>query len=376
MKKFILLILFATCLRGASAQEKVNFTPSFQKANNGKLRVEIPQLKELLHIMLAITPFGIDNDDMFAQNTQYYKDVLKYFKPYENEPIIRTFDSLLNASAYNYIFITGNAMCYDFSGNVLKKNDNYIFTAMEVANAKISTNPVSTCKKEIEAFAKKAQFKNFYKAHKAYYAGLISDYTNGANVNKQWKWLEKNFKTKIDSYLILCSPLINGLNYTTGFRDKGFVQTLMVLPPLDHDAKISGQQNELQNTRVMFTEIDHNYVDKPTEDNKVKIDSLFKIRATWVNERVDGIYAYPTPVKVFNEYMTFGVFLLYCQDNYDEKTFEETKRGVIQIMEARGFPKMDIFVASLEQAKIANPNQKIDDLYPDFLEILCSKIGK
>jgi len=376
LKKLLLFILFATLLRGGTAQVKVSFTTSFQKANNGKLHVEIPPLKELLHIMLAITPFGIGNDDMFDQNTQYYKDLLRHFKPYENEPIIKTFDSLLNASAYNYIFITGNAMCYDFSGNILKKNDNYIFTAMEVANAKISTNPVTTYKKEIEAFARKAKFKNFYSEHKTYYDSLISDYENGANVSKQWKWLEKNFKTSINSYLILCSPLINGLNYTTAFRDKGFVQILMVLPPLDKNEKMSKEQNELFNTRVMFTEIDHNYVGPPSDDNKVKIDSLFKERATWVNEKADGIYAYPTPVKVFNEYMTFGVFLLYCKDNYDKKTFEETRRGVIQIMEARGFPKMDIFVAGLEQAKIANPNQKIDDLYPNFLAILGAKIGK
>ncbi|MBD1385051.1 DUF4932 domain-containing protein [Mucilaginibacter rigui] len=376
MKKLILFILFATCMLGSTAQEKVNFTPSFQKANNGKLHVEIPQLKELLHIMLAITPYGRGNDDMFDQNTQYYKDVLKHFKPYENEPIIKTFDSLLNVSAYNYIFITGNAMCYDLSGNILKKNDNYIFTAMGVANAKISTNPVTTYKKEIEAFAKKAQFQKFYREQRNYYASLISDYENGANVNRQWEWLEKNFKTKINSYLILCSPLINGLNYTTSFRDKGFVQILMVLPPLDHNEKMSKQENELFNTRVMFTEIDHNYVGLPTEENKIKIDSLFKNRADWVNEKTDGIYAYPTPVNVFNEYMTFGVFLLYCQENYDKKIYEEIKRSVIQIMGARGFPKMEVFTSSLEEAKIANSNQKIDDLYPNFLEVLNAKMSK
>lgn len=370
MKKIFLISLFTTFLLSATAQEKANFDGAFQKANNGKSQVEIPPLKELLHIMLAITNTGLGNDDMVNQNGDYYQDVLKYYKPFANEPIIKTFDSLLNASLYNYIFISGNAMSYDFSGKKLKPNRNYIFPARSVANMVINTNPLDTYRKEIEAFAKKSEFSKFYSQHKKYYARLISEYETEAKLNKQWKWLEKNFKTSINSYLILCSPLINSLNYTTEFSDKGFRQIVMVLPPLDHDRKLSAVQNELFNTRVMFTEIDHNYVGPPSDASKATIDTVFKSRKVWVNEKADGIYAYPSPIKVFNEYMTYAVFLVYCQDNYNRSLYEETRGNVISVMKDRGFPKMETFISALEKVRSTAPEQKIDDLYPQLLELM------
>lgn len=354
----------------ATAQEKANFDRAFQRANNGKSQVQTPPLKELLHIMLAITKTGIGNDDMVNQSGEYYQAVLKYYKPFANEPIIKTFDSLLNASLYNYIFISGNAMSYDFSGSKLKPNRNYIFPARGVANMVININPLDTYRKEIEAFAKKTDFLKFYSQHKKYYAKLNTEYENEAKLNKQWKWLEENFKTRINSYLILCSPLINSLNYTTEFNDKGFRQIVMVLPPLDHFPNLSAFQNELFNTRVMFTEIDHNYVGPPSDANKATIDTVFKNRNVWVNEKADGIYAYPSPIKVFNEYMTFAVFLVYCQDNYSKALYEETRGNVISVMKDRGFPKMEVFISALEKVRSAAPEQKIDDIYPQLLELM------
>lgn len=370
-KLFILLVCISSSLC-ATAQEKVNFDQAFQKANQGKPRIEVPPLKELLHIMLAITKSGLENEDMVNQQGNYYQDVLRHFKPFEQEPIIKTFDSLLNASLYNYIFITGNAMSYDLQGTRLKRNPNYIFPARSVANMVIKVNPLDIYKKDIEAFAKKSSFQNFYSRHKVYYARIISDYQSGANLAKQWKWLEKNFKARIDSYLILCSPLINGLNFTFEFSDKGFRQINMVLPPLDHDLKLSALQNELFNTRVMFTEIDHNYVDPPSKDNKATIDSVFKKRVDWVNEKAEGTYAYPSPFKVFNEYMTFAVFICYCQDNYNQEVYRETRNNVIRLMADRGFPKMEAFTACLEKARLASPDKKIDDLYPQLLNLLAN----
>jgi len=371
LKKLFISLLLATILLSVSAQEKVNFDKAFQKARQGKSSVEIPPLKELLHIMLAITKSGLSNDDMVNQKGEYYQDVLNHFKPYANEPIIKTFDSLLNASLYNYIFITGNAMSYDLHGTRLKTNPNYIFPAQGVAKMIIKANPVDSYRKAIEAFARKSKFQKFYNQHKAYYARVISDYQYGANLTRQWQWLEQNFGTKINSYLVLCSPLINSLNYTTEFNDNGFRQILMVLPMLDHDPKLSAIQNELFNTRVMFTEIDHNYVGPPTDVNKAKIDSVFNQRAFWVNDKTDGTYAYPTPVKVFNEYMTFAVFLLYCGDNYEKTFYAETRSGLINLMAERGFPKMEIFISSLEKSRALSPNKKIDDLYPELLELLA-----
>ncbi|WP_170137755.1 DUF4932 domain-containing protein [Chitinophaga dinghuensis] len=369
MKKFLLPLFLVLAALQTFAQEKVNFSESFKKANQGKYKIDIHEVKELIHIMIAITPGGLENDDMIQQEGSYYKEILAHFKPYANEPIIKTFDSLISASPLNYIFLTGNGFSYNFKKDKLEPSNVYIFPAITVSKVTITENPITTYKAQLEDFAKKTNFRKFYANHKAYYSGITADYNKNANLGSQWKWLEANFKTRINNYVIFCSPLINGLNYTGEFKNNNFYQIYMVLPPLDQYPKLSAKEVEVLNTRVMFTEIDHNYVGQPTDDNKEKINQLFKDRTVWVNEKASGIFAYPNPVKVFNEYMTYGVFLLYCKDHYDEATFNKTTKDLIQLMTDRGFPQMKLFTDNLLKIRAENPNKNIDDLYPAFLKL-------
>lgn len=370
MKKIIHFILFIATSSSLFAQEKVNFTEKFKKENQGKYKVEVNELKELIHIMIAITNSGKENDDMIEQEGQYYKDVRAYFKLVENEKIIKTFDSLMTSSIYNYIFLTGNAISYQFKGNELVKSEVFIFPANAVSgNLKIDKNPMTTYKAEIEAFAKKAKFKKFYSNHQSFYKGIIDEYEKKANLGKQWKWLENNFETKKNSYLILCSPLIKGLNYTGQFINNNFSLIHMNLPPVDNDPKLTPLENELLNTRVMFTEIDHNYVGAPTEANKDLIRQVFADRKMWVDEKVRGTSSYPNPLRVFDEYMTYGVFVLYCKDHYDEATLQKVIKDINVQMMDRGFTKMKIFTEKLLQIYKANPGQKIDRWYPQFIAL-------
>lgn len=367
MKRKLLLVMSFVLSLTYNAQ-KVNFSEQFKKENQGEYKIEINEVKELMQIMIAITKSGLENDDMIQQQGQYYKDVLTHFKPYENEKIIKTFDSLMVASIYNYIFLTGNGISYNFKGDKLIKSNVYDFPATSVVGIKITENPVTTYKQEIEDFAKKSQFRKFYKNQKNYYSKIISDYEQNANLGKQWKWLEKNFETKIDSYIIFCSPLVNGLNYTDEFNNNNFRLIYMNLPSLEKQPHSSAIQNEIFNTRVMFTEIDHNYVGTPSKKNKETIDKLFADRKYWVNDNIEGTYAYSDPIKVFDEYMTYAVFILYCQDLYNETEFQKAKNEVIAVMKDRGFPKMQEFTDQLIQTRLSNPNKKIDNWYPEFLK--------
>ncbi|RAJ05092.1 uncharacterized protein DUF4932 [Chitinophaga skermanii] len=372
MKKSILCLLLIVSAFNAFAQdEKVNFSKKYRQQNNGKYQVEINEVKELIQIMTAITKNGQDNDDMIQQQGQYYKDVRAYFKPFENEPIIHTFDSLMNVSPFNFIFLTGNGFSYNFKGDKLVPSETFLFPAKSLNKITITENPITTYKKEIEAFAKKSQFRKFYKQQKPYYTSIQRKYAQNANLGKQWKWLEQNFQNRINQYIIFCSPLTNSLNYTSTFKQDDYKVIYMVLPPLDSFPTMSKMQLEIFNTRVMFTEIDHNYVTPPTQANKATINELFKERAAWVDEKTEGTFAYPTPVKVFDEYMTYGVFVLYVQDHYDAATFEEAKNGIISVMKDRGFIGMQVFTDNLLKARAANPGKTIDEWYPAFLQLFA-----
>lgn len=369
---FSLFLFFSTSSTFSQNTKDVNFDKEFIKKYNGKAKVEINEVKELLHIMIAITKSGLTNDDMVQQEGPYYKDVINYFKPFQNEKIITKFDSILQSNLINYVFLTGNAITYDFDeNNKLKPSKYFILPASEVAKIKITENPITKYKSEIEGFAEKSNFRNFYNQHKDYYNSLISDYENNANVKKQWKWLEKNFRTKINAYQILCSPLINGLNYTGEFKQNSFRLIQMVLPPLMRNPQWTKGYTIAFNTKGMFTEIDHNYVNPPSDKYKNEIDIALSDREKWVNTKTYGTEYYPNPVKVFNEYMTFGVFILYAQDIFknDPATFKNALNEVNDVMvNQRGFRKMKEFNEELLSLRKKNKNKKIEDLYPELLE--------
>lgn len=366
MKKLTIVFLFLTLV--SQAQEKVNFTEKFKKQNEGKYRVEINEVKELLQIMIAITPTGLANDDMVQQEGAYYQDVLQHFKKYKNEPIIKTIDSLLVESLINNVFFTGNGISYDFKGDKLVKSKVYLFPAKGVNSVAVSENPITAYKEQLEDFAKKSDFRSFYKKHTQFYADIIENYESQANVGKQWKWLEQNFDTRINAYTIYCSPLINGLNYTSEFNHNGFRLIYMSLPPLSEYLQMTKIENELFNTRIMFTEIDHNYVGKPTKEHKAVIDEVFKDRHKWVNEAVQGVDAYSAPKYIFDEYMTYAVYLLYCKDKYSEADFQNAASATAQVMADRGFIRMKEFTDLLLKVHAQHPDKRIEDLYPDFLK--------
>lgn len=355
----------------AQEQKKVHFDEKFKKENQGKTKVEINEVKELLHIMIAITEIGLGNDDMVQQSGTYYQDVLNQFKSFKNEKIIGKFDSLIKANAINYVLITGNGISYDFKGNKLIPNKNYIFPAQSVSShTTVKTNIITIWKTDIEKFAEKSGFRDFYKKHIPYYNTLISQYNTMANLGKQWEWLEKNFDTRVNNYTVLTSPLINSLNYTTSYNDNGFLQILMVLPPLDEPQGRTEKENTVYNTRVMFTEVDHNYTGAPLKKFTSTINESLKEREKWVNVKQEGTEYYPNPLRVFDEYMTFAVFYLYCADQYadDSPTLTYAYRDLNEIMKQRGFIKMKEFNDELLSLRKKYPNKKIEELYPDLLE--------
>lgn len=144
----------------------------------------------------------------------------------------------------------------------------------------------------------------------------------------------------------------------------------MVLPPVEKSAGMSDKENEIFNTRIMFTEIDHNYVGTPTKKYLQEINAALSDRGKWVDTTVSGIEYYPNPEKVFDEYMTYAVFCLYCADKFanDQQSIQEAYNGVNSVMKQRGFPMMAAFNDKLLNLRKSNPTKKVVELYPALIE--------
>ncbi len=112
-----------------------------------------------------------------------------------------------------------------------------------------------------------------------------------------------------------------------------------------------------------------------SEKNKKQIDAIFNNREVWVDSANKSTVHYPTPVKVFDEYLTWGLFILYCYDKFgeDHDLFGQIVENVNDMMvNKKGFPKADEFNAELFRLYKDNNPKDIQGLYKPLLD-WCEK---
>ncbi|MDR0264480.1 MAG: DUF4932 domain-containing protein [Sphingobacterium sp.] len=378
MKRNILLILtsFVLTVNIALCQQKdVDFSKAYIAQNDGKTTVEINEAQELMYIIFAMTDFGKENPNMTKQNTTYFEEVNKHFAPFSSLPIVKKFDQQLRENLTNYFLLAANMYGFRFKNEELVPTNIYIFPAKGVGNYQIKSNPIPGYKKELEEFARQTGYRAFYKQHQAYYDSLRTAYAEYASIAEQKEWLEKRFDYKINSYRILTSPLIAGMNATHTFKYRGFKEILLFLPTLRDDESWSPKFKKAINTRIIFTEIDHNYVGPLSEKNKKQIDTIFNNREIWVDAENKSTIHYPSPVNVFDEYLTWGLFILYCYDKFgdDHDLFGQIVENVNDMMvNKKGFPKADEFNTELFRLYKDNTSKDIQSLYKPLLD-WCEK---
>ncbi len=353
-----------------SQEKEVNFDINYIKENNDKTTVEINEAQELIYIIISITDFGIKNPHMTNQETEYYQDVKKHFSKYSNLSVVDKFDKLLNENIVNYIILSGNAYGFKFDGKKIIPTNVYNFPAKGIGKYEVKTNPIVMYLKDLEEFAKQSGYRKFYKNHSAYYNSLKDEYQNYATINEQKEWLESRFDYKINSYRILTSPLISTLNATHTFEDNNFKEMQLFLPTIRNNKEWSEKFRKAMNTRIIFTEIDHNYVGPVSAKYLDKINSIFNDRKKWVNEDNKGIPHYPNPLKVYDEYLTWGLFILYSYDKFgnDTELFAEITDNVNNVMVERGFIKAKEFNAELLNLYKKSTDKKIENIYHPLLE--------
>lgn len=364
----IIILIFSNF--AFSQSKNVTFDKTYIKNNNQKTTIEINEAQELTYIIMALTDFAKENPNMVKQNTEYYKDVKNHFAEYSNLPAVKSFDKLLRENVVNYFLLSGNAYGFKFNGSKLIPTKVYNFPAKGIGKYEIKVNPILTYAKEIEEFAKETEFRKFYKNHAQYYNQLKTEYQDFATISAQKEWLENRFDYKINSYRVLTSPLIAGMNATHTFEDNGFKEILLFLPTIRSDKDWSEKFKQVMNTRIIFTEIDHNYVGPVSEKNSEKINSIFNNREKWVNSENKSTAHYPNPIKVYDEYLTWGLFILYSYDKVgnDTELFQQIVNNVNDMMIKKGFPKSKEFNSQLLNLYKNSKDKKIENLYIPLLE--------
>lgn len=339
-----------------------------------KIVVEVPASYELIQIAYSLTETFQTDKILLNKNTSYYKDVDSYFSKFKDHELIRKIDKFLSRDTSGYAHIPNRliSLFYDINdNNRLIYNDMATFSYPILRKLYQSDYFILMENTDlIDDFAEKTNFIAFYNDHKNYYAQLICLIKQLCDFENMKNWLERKFAIKYSSYRIVFSPLTGGSHNAVYQEDvkKGVKQALIFVCPPDETLQITDNNFELkvgQMARVVFTEIDHNYVNPLSDRYEKQLNSAMPIYKAWSSEKE---IHYSSNYSVFNEYMTWGVFNLYALDTYSPENAESIIQTVEQQMLNRHFQRFPAFNKKLMEMYKEKSKPTIDQLYEPMLE--------
>jgi hypothetical protein len=153
-------------------------------------------------------------------------------------------------------------------------------------------------------------------------------------------------------------------------------QTFMFVsaPPSIDVENLSEKEFEIKSSkmaRIVFTEIDHNYVNPLTDKYKEKLESSMVNYKNWNNQKGN---MYNSKYSTFNEYMTWGVFNLYAYDTYSAENIDTIiKIQTDFINDKRKFHRFREFNNELLKQYKKNTKPEIEKLYKPMLNWIEEK---
>lgn len=352
------------------------FSKEYIDKYNNKSIVEIPEVSELINIIMALHKDAEKEDNMFDVSTDYYKRVKEYFKESITHPMIDSVNNNINtitllkehninvfsSESYDFYYdLKMNACSYYFDENGI------IIHNGAVKNFRGGDNHMEKYLDLIQDFSNKSNFRKFYKDNKLYYDSLISTYIRLNPIQKMQNWLNEKFEYSYGSYMIYFSPLVNGAHSARFFNKGDFKQAFMFVCSMEPNHEISPIEDEIISSRPLFTEIDHSYVNPLSDIYIEKINHSFSNRRKWANGKITE--SYHDEYMVFNEYMTFAIYSLYVYDNYPKENLNKFSPYLEKHMvESRGFINFKDFNKELLEKYKSNPKSKMKELYDYILE--------
>jgi hypothetical protein len=354
------------------------FPKSYIEQNMGNIQFDIPEVYELANIIWTLSPSGAKAKDL-NRTGAYYQKVLSHFQPYLDHPIFKSLDVPDTAYANNYYSFRENSFAFNFEDPGLNSakcklmfNGPYYYVyGDDLADSSL----FGKMKHLVEDFALKSNFKQFYKSNENYYKNSILRQRELLPVKQMWDWLERQFPTaKYQSYRVVFSPLIGGSHstqhYVTDYNSGLFREIVLFVCNTDcYDSLrgLSEKQKEGLMSGIVFTEIDHNYVNSVTSKYTQEVDNIFSKRSLWARKGNSSDF-YDSPESVFNEYMTHAVFCLYVLETYDKQTADFIIGNRENLMvNRRNFIRFKEFDQELIKLKQAHKDLKVVDLYPLIL---------
>ncbi len=296
----------------------------------------------------------------------YYKEVIAQFGAYKNHKFVKKLNKRFKRLSLTYIMNVGK------STFLIPKNGKIKFNSELALRHKFLARRFGIQKRFLKSFLKETNFNQFYLEHKAYYESYLTNTKNNTKIDSIKQFLEAEFPNKYDQYNLLMSSLIYGTHFTYNYKVRGIKTAAMWVSALTETSHKKYSMRQLGGiyAGVIFTEIDHNYVN-PVSDGYAK--QLKKImgganRKKWIDESGDAKY-YKNGYDVFNEYMTHATYLIYTNSAYTKTDQEIIAKARIRMMEKRRkyiqFEKFYLHLQKLYTNRKAG--ETLASLYPQLL---------
>lgn len=329
----------------------------------------LPEFYELANIAYAITPAGRANDNMVKREGEYYRSVIAHFGKYSDHPLIKFLDDEVSNDYGKFITNRTNSVNFEFDG------DRIVERMITPPFVKLQANFSGDHFKDLtlwEDFARKSGFRKFFASHAKFYEKTIKTSAGFLPLRKMQSWLEARFDERYDRYHVFVSPLTGGTHSTTRGRVKELNECFMFISDSDgYDRKkFSATQIEALYSGIVFTEIDHNYSNRVSGKLVAEINKAMPDASLWSDGAEARSGQYKSQLKIFDEYVTHSLYLLYVSDNYSVADYKMIRdRKISQMTKNRGFVRFEEFYDEFRRLySQAGANPKFSEIYPRLIE--------
>ena len=342
--------------------EFAKFTSGYQKKYKDSLTIQIPEVYELVNVLISLTQTGIAKRYVNS-NTEYYETMKRSFSRFSSHKAVELIDSLLIAEQYHnlkmdsYAFeiIDGEFVISPVYKTLSWENNNSLLPYIDV----------------IKDFWQTSRFHKFYILQKNIYDEMNTLYRDSLNIVDMITWLENNFPdVKYDSYKVVYSPLVGGDQSSWFYENNNFRELQAhVNFPFENNFYVSLPDTIASIVRgdIVFTELNHGFIniESGNKNYGLLFQSVFRDMSIWIDMNKPASN-YQNPFACFNEYLNWS---LVCLRYTDMMSVAESKPLIDKIenmmVSYRGFKKFKELNQFLIHIYVNKSNeQSLSDLYP------------
>ncbi|MBS1650705.1 MAG: DUF4932 domain-containing protein [Bacteroidetes bacterium] len=363
--KYLLIIavlfLFTFCNQETKTDKEIPSNPS------DKIEVSIPECYELANIILAVTEYGLNDPQEVHKGTAYYNEMLKYFEPYKDHPLLKKVNYSRELWEDLLSFRT-DGCAFSFNSDGIIKRD-FEFYAND------GHKPFDDNLALINDFAKVSKFREFYKNHKPFYDKIISNYSTYYMIPEIKQFLDSIVgvtpsSTENGKYKIILSPFVGRMNCHRDLDSLTVADFPDVAEPLMSDSALANinEEERATNLHTIFTEMDHGYVNPLSDQYSYEVQRNFDTKKWDLGSGYEGI-------NCWNEYVTWALYDLFV-DKYFPKYSTNLSQQWHYQNSSRGFFASSYFANKMaELFKAEGKNAKLENVYIKIFG-WCYETGK